>query len=488
MNLSARQIRRWASLILTGAVVVPTLAVDASFTTGPTGSGASACGQAALASRALQGVCPYARRLRSTLNRDASSASEERLDGELTVVSPALLRHAREVSLSALEYLKLFSDFGALPPPLVRDRTGTVPRSLTLGEALGVMRESPSAVVTFRWPRESNEDRIPELFRPPPEDRLPALRQRLWNIQVLWLVDAERDLQARLEGLVEPVVRFCEVLRRIHAEDPTFSLLVGKKGSPQTGGDEANAHFSEQIVRTLLEQATDVAVWEGDVVEAARLVEEARRFATERQCIGPMVEELDNWVSLLRTPEASAVLKGRRDAIWNGLNKVLVSGWQEVGLRGFELHVPDGSVDVPLGDGYQFVAFSEDIGEALQAPWLSILDVAVLGAYLQEVAPLTDTPVALTHLLTRVRKVRTLRVREDPTNDSHQYATAQFMDLEPGPYRIELLAPGDITDRQPDALRHANRSKSVARRIVGRLRLIPRGTRWLCSRRTRAAA
>jgi hypothetical protein len=366
------------------------------------------------------------------------------------------------VSIQAMEYLNLFTESGVMSNPLIRDKTGDAGLAPTTSEALEFLKNNPTTLAVFPW-----HDNVPpwtELLEAAwggplplsPEEHMRRWRQQVRDIRLVWLVRADAELWPRAKDLrnaMADVDDFVNTIGQIKSESHEgFAAFVGFGAKQKATRGDAAAR-DPVLIRRLLQEAYDIAVWDYTGEPALRLLDEAARFAELRlkelrsnearadfyarsiQIAREAVQKLSSDASGYRRRERDRTLRSiRRDAYEFLRNRVT---WP------LTVTVPGDDVDIAIPGEHVTVTgsiYAPGDARELQAPWLRTVKLLVQRSVNSDPSsPLPNVmaiPIALVDT-TGERRVRPLRAVGNPA-DAYAFYEAEFLDTEPGRYHLQL--------------------------------------------------
>jgi hypothetical protein len=455
----------------------------------------------ALANRALHYRRPFSTRLRAFFNRwysrsttgggnvTASGAARKRPTVELSQAqpdkrpeshdsrpSPAEEFGVHEVdwnvprlhaaSIEILECLNMLASFGALQPPWIKDVTGQLGAAPSLAETTAVLRREPRALVLLRWslPEAPLEARLlhqmmGDVLPLRRSAKLELLRQHVRDIRVIWVTTSRPNELPVSEGLRQAAAELLTLdatFKRIREMDPSLAILAGadEESVARWRRDVAFEDFG--MVEDALEQAEDLAAWEGDGRSAIRLAEEAERFSELR--IGSVTDtsEKERYQRLsLQASRMRSALAGdlggyaaeAREATWQHADSTAHHLLKSTIGDQMIVQVPGEAISVVSpADALEVMAYGLGPQDRHRwvAPWLYGIEVAVVQPvgddYRDETLAMTGLPIAVVDAVTGTRHVSRLRHDAAEISDS-ELSVAAFLNLSPGIYRVEVVSP-----------------------------------------------
>jgi len=364
----------------------------------------------------------------------------------------------------------LFIAFEVMHHPLVRIVRNGGDQALTMSEALHTVRSNPNVVVAFDWRTvlpplaRLTLAALPKTIRLSKEEELRILRQQLWNVTNVWLVDTtELDLieSILVNELVEDVAEFVERVGQAKANDPALTDFVGPKTAPQLRFAIDVVNIKAEQIRDLVREAQAVARWDHDPALARRLAQLAAglcqiqrsraRTSDDELTFDGLGDDVVALIVALDSSESYVSNAGPRNSSAPRLLQVFEGIVLTIGPEDEEEEI----VDVASDDGRVAVSVTVATGRAAgnwHIPWRHGLTVLVTDRELGDEPSLEGTPVCLTDVSTGRTVVRPLSSVESSDPDIRQYMVS-FRNLRSGQYRLgppggEYRSP---TDSSPQA-------------------------------------
>ncbi|MBZ5634893.1 MAG: hypothetical protein LAO55_17360 [Acidobacteriia bacterium] len=432
----------------------------------------------ALASRALQYVLPFSKRLRSLVNCwcvKPLARSQDSHDNLREAIKPDDLQwdlpRLHAASLEGMQHLRLLVEFGAAQPPWIKDLTGQLGTNPSVAEVVAFLRQTPDALVLLRWrpPEAPLEARLlhkimGNVLPLRQSDQMRYVRRQLRDAAMIWVMTAEPNVPPPqgIQRAAGELLAFAETFRLFQEIDPSLAILAGSEDADEEQIAEPSTDYSMKgfrMIEDTLGQAVDLAVWDGDIPAALRLLEEACRFSERKVTSVADPQEKERYLRLLLrarqlsqdlTMAAAAFVARERGATWQQASPAGYGLLKKTIGAGLTIKVPGKGVSAVSPTGALEV-IALDIGpedrEPTQAPWLYGVQFSVLqkiGAHERDkIVVVTGLPVAIVDRISGRRFLRRLRREEDESNeDIHDMAL--FLDLAPGIYSVQLVLPQNL--------------------------------------------